>query len=119
MSLLVHTYVYDADGAHDFLEDPEDGRSLAGFESTRARLWGGQPMRDLGLRFFPRLRHGDLYVERDDIDDFLAECQTLRPHLDSLAHQGGYGVDYVAERFANIVAAAVRAKAHGGGIVIW
>lgn len=119
MSLLVHTFVYDADGGHDFLEDPEYGETLAGFESTRTRLWGGEAIRALGSRFFPRLCDADLYVERSDIDDFLTECEALRPHLDSLARQGGYEVDYVTKRFNNIVGAAVRAKAHSGGIVIW
>jgi hypothetical protein len=120
MSLLVHTFVYDADGGHDFLEDPEHGETLAGFESTRTRLWGGEGIRAAGsFRFFPRLRNGDLYVEHCHIDDFLAECEALRPHLDHLAQQGGYPVDYVTQRFDNIVAAAVRAKAQAGGIVTW
>lgn len=119
MSLLVHTFVYDADGGRDFLDDPEHGETLAGFESTRTRLWGGEAIRALGSRFFARLRDDDLYVEPGDIDDFLAECDVLRPHVDHLARQGGYEVDYVTGRFDNIVAAAVRAKAEGGGIVVW
>ncbi|MFJ4776383.1 hypothetical protein [Streptomyces sp. NPDC088762] len=119
MTLLVHTFVYDADGRHDFLEDPEYGDTLAGFESTRTRLWGSAVMRDLGSRFFPRLDGDDLYVEGDEIDDFLAECESIRHHLDNLAGLGGYDTDYVAQRFDNIVAAAVRAKAVGGGIVVW
>ncbi len=119
MSLLVHTFVYDADGGHDFLEDPDGGRSLAGFESTRTRLWGSEAIKALGCRFFPRLNGGDLYVERDEIDDFLAECEAVRPRLDHLAGRGGYDVDYVTRRFDNIVAAALRAKAENGGIVVW
>ncbi|MFK0258758.1 hypothetical protein [Streptomyces sp. NPDC090445] len=119
MSLLVHTFVYDADGGYDFLEDPEHGRDLAGFESTRTRLWGSEAIRALGARFFPRLDGDDLYVEQDEIDDFLAECEAVRPHLDHLAGQGGYDPGYVARRFDNIVAAALRAKAEAGGIVVW
>lgn len=53
MTLLVHTYVYDADGKRDFLEDPEYADTMAGFESTRSRLWGSEAIRDLGARFFP------------------------------------------------------------------
>lgn len=119
MSLLVHTFVYDADGGHVFLEDPEHGETLAGFESTRTRLWGSEAIRGLGSRFFPQLDGGDLHVEQEEIDGFLAECGALRPHLDYLAGQGGYDVDYVTMRFDNIVAAALRAKAEGGGIVVW
>jgi hypothetical protein len=119
MSLLVHTFRYDAAGGHDFLDDPENGADLAGFESTRTRLWGGEGVVALGARFFPRLARGDLYVEREDVADFLAECEVLRPHLDDLAVRGGYLPDYVRARFANIVAAAERARGVDGGIVIW
>ncbi|MEU1631114.1 hypothetical protein ABZ746_38930 [Streptomyces sp. NPDC020096] len=119
MSLLVHTFVYGADGGHEFLEDPEYGDTLAGFDSTRSRLWGSAAIRALDSRFFPRLDGDNLYVERDEIDDFLAECDAIRPHLDHLAEQGGYDADYVAKRFDNIAAAALRAKANGGGIVVW
>ncbi|MFD7630131.1 hypothetical protein ACFV7Q_29600 [Streptomyces sp. NPDC059851] len=119
MSLLVHTFVYDADGGYVFLEDPEHGHTLAGFESTRQRLWGSDALRALGAEFFPRLDGDDLYVERDEIDAFLAECEAIRPHLGHLAGQGGYDPDYVAQRFDNIVAAALRAKAEAGGILVW
>ncbi|WP_030212140.1 hypothetical protein, partial [Streptomyces bikiniensis] len=119
MSLLVHTFVRGADGERVLLEDPPGGRHLAGFESTRARLWGSEAVRALGARFFPRLDGCDLTVERDEIDAFLAECETLRPHLDHLAEQGGYRADHVAERFENIVAAALRARAEGGGVLVW
>ncbi|MCG6500037.1 hypothetical protein [Kitasatospora sp. A2-31] len=119
MSLLVHTFVYDAAGGRDFLEDPEYGDTLAGFESTRTRLWGSMAIRSLGSRFFPRLDGEDLYVERDEIDDFLTECEAIRPYLNHFAGQCGYDADYVTKRFDNIVAAALRAKAEGGGIVVW
>jgi hypothetical protein len=119
MSLLVSTFTYDDNGGHDFLEDPDYGDTLAGFESTRTNLWGSDAMRALGARFFPRLDGADLYVEREDMDDFLAECEAIRPHLDRLARQGHYDPDYVARRFDNIVTAALRARAENGGIVIW
>ncbi|MET9610575.1 hypothetical protein ABZZ17_36785 [Streptomyces sp. NPDC006512] len=119
MTLLVHTFVYDADGGHDLLEDPEYGDTLAGFESTRTRLWGSEAIRALGARFFPRLDGCDLRVEREELDDFLAECEALRPHLGHLAEQGGYDADYVTQRFDNIVTAALRAKAVDGGILVW
>lgn len=119
MSLLVHTFVRDADGGQVLLEDPPYGESLAGFESTRTRLWGSAATRALGARFLPRLDGDDLTVEPDEIDDFLAECAALRPHLDRLAEDGGYEARYVTARFGNIVAAALRAKGEGGGILVW
>ncbi|MFG2692984.1 hypothetical protein [Kitasatospora sp. NPDC048407] len=119
MTLLVHTFLPAADGEREFLEDPAYGQTLAGFESTRTRLWGSEAIRALGARFFPRLDGHDLYVVPEEIDDFLAECDLVRPHLDQLAEQGGYEADYVAERFDNILVAARRAKSVGGGIVVW
>ncbi|MEU1827342.1 hypothetical protein ABZ502_33610 [Streptomyces abikoensis] len=119
MSLGVHTFVYDADGGHDFLEDPEDSDTLAGFESTRTRLWGPEAIRALGSRLFPLLEAGELCVERDEIDDFLTECKEIRPHLGRLAEQGGYDAGYATGRLENIVAAEQQAKAEGGGIVVW
>ncbi|MFD9540152.1 hypothetical protein [Streptomyces sp. NPDC060022] len=119
MTLLVHTYVYDADGKRDFLEDPEYAETMAGFESTRSRLWGSEAIRALGARFFPQLDGSDLYVEPAEVDDFLAECEVIRPHFDHLAELSGYGADYITVRFNNIVAAAVRAKAEGGGVIVW
>ncbi|MFG2774926.1 hypothetical protein [Streptomyces sp. NPDC048350] len=103
---------------HAFLEDPDYGDTLAGFESTRTRLWGSEGLTALGCRFFPRLDGDDLYVERNEIDDFLAEPETLRPHLDRLADEGCYDTDHVTARFASIVTTALGAKAEGGGIVV-
>ncbi|MFG2824588.1 hypothetical protein ACGFX4_34805 [Kitasatospora sp. NPDC048365] len=119
MTLLVHTFVREADGSRRFLDDPDYARTMAGFESTRDRLWGAEAARALGARFLPRLDGGDLCVEHEEIADFLAECENLRPYLPRLATEGGYRSDYVAERFADIVTAALRARTEGGGIIVW
>lgn len=119
MTLLVHTYLRRADGGDDFLDDPPDGRDMAGFESCRTRLWGAEPVRALGARYFPQLATDNLYVEPEDVEDFLAECELLRPHVAVLAAHGGYRADYVAERLANITAAGVRALGVGGGVIVW
>lgn len=58
-------------------------------------------------------------MEPAEVDDFLAECEVIRPHFDRLAELSGYGADYITARFNNIVAAAVRAKAEGGGVIVW
>ncbi|MFF2774554.1 hypothetical protein ACFVU3_06565 [Streptomyces sp. NPDC058052] len=119
MSLLVHTFVLAPDGTEELLEDPPNGRDLAGFESTRVRLWGSAGMRALGTRFFPRLDGDDLRVLPEEVGDFLAECEAVRPHLPALAEQGGYEPHYVAARFDHIVAAAHRAREVGGGVLVW
>ncbi|MCX4969508.1 hypothetical protein OHA98_33075 [Streptomyces sp. NBC_00654] len=119
MTLLVHTYLPGEEGAWDFLDDPPDGRDMAGFESCRTRLWGAEPARALGARFLPRLATDMLLVEPEEVADFLAECELLRPHTEALAAHGGYRADYVAQRLANIAAAGERARAVGGGVIVW
>ncbi|WLQ48431.1 hypothetical protein P8A21_13395 [Streptomyces poriferorum] len=90
MTLLVHTYVRGRSGEDHFLEDPEHGLTLAGFESSRTKLWGAPPVRELGARLFPEL-----------------------------AAHSGYADDYVAARLANITAAAERAQDVDGGVIVW
>ncbi|MFD7865673.1 hypothetical protein [Streptomyces sp. NPDC059783] len=119
MSLLVHTYVRGRSGKDHFLEDPEHGLTLAGFESSRTKLWGAEPVRALGARFLPRLAETDLCVEPEETEEFLAECELLRPHTAALAAHAGFHEDYVAARLANIRAAAERALDVGGGVIVW
>ncbi|MGW9046578.1 hypothetical protein ACWGQL_29020 [Streptomyces lydicus] len=121
MSLNVDTYVYEANGEWTLLEDPDDdySKTMAGFERSRSKLWGSEAVRVLGARFFPRLDGGNLRVEPWEIDDFLAECEAIRPHFDHLGEVSGYGTEYVTRCLNNIVAASVRAKAEGGGVIVW
>ena len=121
MSLNVDAYVYKPDGEWTLLEDPDDdySKTMAGFERTRSKLWGSVAVRALGARFFPRLDGDDLKVEPGEIDDFLAECEAILPHFDHLAEVSGYDTEYITRCFNNIVAASVRAKAEGGGVIVW
>ncbi|MFF8693559.1 hypothetical protein ACF08W_15295 [Streptomyces sp. NPDC015144] len=119
MSLLVHTFVYDEDGRQRLLDDPEDGSDMAGFERTRTALWGSECARALGARFLPELADGNLYVQPEDIEDFLAECALLRRHTAELAEHSGYREDYVAVRLSHIHRAALRARSVGGGVLVW
>ncbi|MFB7209610.1 hypothetical protein [Streptomyces sp. NPDC056255] len=119
MTLLVHTFVYDEPGKLRLLDDPEDGGDMAGFESSRTRLWGSEHARAVGARFFPELAAGNLYVQPEDVGDFLAECELMRGHTAELGAHSGYGEDYVAARLANITRAALRARSVGGGVLVW
>ncbi|MCX4451327.1 hypothetical protein ACIOEZ_16960 [Streptomyces sp. NPDC087866] len=121
MSLNVDTFIYEANGKWTLLEDPDDdyNKTRAGFESARQKLWGSEAVRVLGAHFFPRLDGDNLQVEPREIDAFLAECGAIRPYLDHLGEVSGYGAEYVTECFDNIVAASVRAKAEGGGVIVW
>ncbi|WP_406494320.1 hypothetical protein OG936_11330 [Streptomyces sp. NBC_00846] len=119
MTLLVHTFVYDEHGRSRLLDDPEDGSDMAGTEVCRTTLWGSDAARALGARFLPELATGDLYVEPEDVDDFLAECELLHRNASTLAGGGGHWRDYVVVRLANITRAALRARAVGGGVLVW
>ncbi|MFI5770019.1 hypothetical protein ACIA74_15925 [Streptomyces sp. NPDC051658] len=118
MTLLVHTFVHDESEKLRLLDDPEDGSDMAGFESSRTKLWGSECARRLGARFFPELAADDLYVQPEDVEDFLAECELLRGHTTALGAHSGYGKDYVTARLANITRAALRARSVGGGVLV-
>ncbi|MEU9623510.1 hypothetical protein [Streptomyces sp. NPDC048155] len=89
MTLLVHTFVYDEHGGSRLLDNPEDGSDMAGTEVCRTALWGSDAARALGARFLPEPATGDLYVEPEDVDDFLAECALLHRNAAALAGGGG------------------------------
>jgi hypothetical protein len=125
MTLSVHVFLVGNDGARTLLETPTMGAELAGFESFRVSVWGGDAVRALGTRFFPVLAGDDLVVAPEDIAAFLEECGVLRANLDTIAPQGDPGhthawyLEIVSTRLANIEAAAQRALHAGGGVLIW
>ncbi|MFJ1615370.1 hypothetical protein ACIODT_23210 [Streptomyces sp. NPDC088251] len=119
MTLLVHTFVYDEHGGSRLLDDPEDGSDMAGTEVCRTALWGSGAARALGARFLPEPATGDLYVEPEDVDDFLAECALLHRNAAALAGGGGDRRDYVAARLAHLTRAALRTRTVGGGVLVW
>ncbi|MGW1651128.1 hypothetical protein [Streptomyces atratus] len=119
MTLTVHTFVYDEDCQSHLLDDAEDGSDMAGTEVCRTTLWGSEAARALGARFLPELATGKLHVEPEDVDDFLEECELLHRNAATLAGGGGDRRDYVVARLANITRAALRARAVGGGVLVW
>ncbi|MEV6951062.1 hypothetical protein [Streptomyces sp. NPDC051183] len=125
MSLLVHTFIRNADGSWDLLEDPPNGRDLAGGERWRRVVWGSGSAVALGARFLPRLADEDLRVEADDVADFLKECLTLRSKSEAFVAglqepAGPALLDNVESKLDNFIAAARRAlEAPGGGVLIW
>lgn len=73
-------------GPYSLVPAPEiDGWSAAGFENWRKQVYGSQPFRDLGLRFFPQLADGDLHVPPVDLPAFANECRSVLRAPDELA----------------------------------
>lgn len=102
-----------------WLDTPDGDSDLAGFESSRTKLWGSQTALDAGAVFFPKLNGADLYVQPADIPAFRAECAMLAGHVDALTAASGFENGYVAARLHNITKAAARAADLSGGIVVW
>jgi hypothetical protein len=118
---MVDVWVVDEKSASGrrILDVPDGVSDLAGFERTRTTLWGSAAVRALGAEFLPRLAGDDLWVGVDEVAAFAAECELLLAHLPALCAGCGYGEDYLAFRLSNMVAAARRATAAGGGVVVW
>ncbi|MEU9170136.1 hypothetical protein AB0D34_20390 [Streptomyces sp. NPDC048420] len=125
MSLAVDVFVRAPDGTRRVLDVPEGCQDAAGFESWRTTVWGSEPVRSLGARFFPALADGDLEVEAGQVHEFLREIALLRAHLDPLAYSTEHPRtieehrQQIGERLRIIEEAALRALLAGGGVLIW
>ena len=131
MSLSVDVYVPRAEGGIEVLDVPPECSDAAGWERWRTEVWGSEVVLSLGARFLPRLATEDLTVAPDEVSDFLAECDLVRSQLARIAGhmtaEAGTAsgksrsehADDVSRRLDNIVDAAGRALAVGGGIIIW
>ncbi|WP_328313283.1 hypothetical protein OG432_25450 [Streptomyces sp. NBC_00442] len=123
MSLLVHTYRRRADGRRTLLDDPPCGRDLGGPERRRTTVWGSEAAQASGARFLPRRASEDLYIEGDDVADFVAECVRLRAGSESFVSAlrqpaGPELLHHVRSKLDNFVAAGRRALETEGGSVL-
>lgn len=125
MSLLVHVFVLEEDGRRQILDPTAPGGDLAGFERWRTLVWGAEPVRALGARFFPVLATGDLTVAPGDVLDFLRECDLFRTNIPAIVptddphHSHECFERRVSERLTNIERAAAHALEIGGGVLVW
>ena len=121
MSLSVDVWVVDETEPDKIrvLAVPSDASDLAGFETTRTKLWGSPVVRSLGVSLLPRLADGDLWVSNDQVEAFAAECALVLANRTAIASASGYGEEYIESRLANMVDAARRALDAHGGVVVW
>ncbi|MFD3774877.1 hypothetical protein [Streptomyces sp. NPDC058612] len=125
MSLSVDVYVVGAYGQRNVQDVPDGCSDSAGFESWRTQVWGADVVRSLGAVLLPVLAEADLQVEPEQVPAFLRECLLLRENLESIV--GGTEPvrtieehrEAISERLAIIEDTAKRAKALGGGVLIW
>lgn len=144
MNLAVQVFIDREDGERDLFDPPTDAGGEAGYDSWRDTVWGSQRARALGADLLPRLAEDDLYVEPERVEKLLQECNLLRDNLDKLvpgmdalaphpaSHLVNAGAEVrfesddaaedfrqtVADRLANIEAAARYALVVGGGVAI-
>ncbi|GAA2899202.1 hypothetical protein [Streptomyces mexicanus] len=125
MSLLVEVFVRDPGGQMRILDVPDDLYQSAGFENWRTDVWGSQPVRALGARFFPQLADGDLVVEPEEVAHLLCETALLRIHLDPIARATEHPRtveehrSQIQRRLRIIEDFARWALRTGGGVLIW
>ncbi|WP_026127734.1 hypothetical protein [Nocardiopsis lucentensis] len=125
MSLPVDVLALGPNGDRRVLDVPEGYSDLAGFERWRTAVWGSEVVRSLGARFLPALADAGLWVEPDQVPAFLRECALLRENLGRIAagtrpeRTVGEHREQFSVRSAHIEDAAGRARALGGGVVIW
>ena len=110
MSLLVCTYKIDPK-SKNLIFDPlsDNGEELAGFENWRSTVWGSEETINLGAKFLPRLKETDLYLEKEDLIEFIKECQMLIEHYEDRS---------IRFRLNNFIKAANKAILYKGGVLI-
>ncbi|MFI1958753.1 hypothetical protein ACH46L_11030 [Streptomyces althioticus] len=126
MSLSVKVFVVGADGERQVQDVPDGCSDVAGPESWRTRVWGSEVVRSLGAEFLPILADADLQVEPEQVPAFLRECLLLRENLERIVAGMTEPVmsnreprTAISDRLANIENAAGRARAMGGGVLVW
>ena len=119
MSLLVNAYTRGPDGRMEVIEPEDHAQELAGFESYRQRLYGSRAARSLGLQLLPTLDGSDVYAEGEEIEQLRAEAELALANIELFVAEVEATAESLRPRFENIVAAARRAAALGGGVVIW
>jgi hypothetical protein len=119
MSLLVNAYTRGPDGRMAIIETEDRSLELAGFESYRQQLYGSLAARSLGLQLLPTLDGSDVYAEGVDVERLRAEAELALANVELFEAETGASSESLRARFENIIAAARRAAAVGGGVVIW
>ena len=121
MTLSINVYRrLPGEDALEFVDAGHPSEELGGFERCRYDLWGSSVARQLGLTLLPTLR--DIYgvwAEDEDLATLEREARTLLDHLELVSQATGFEREYVAHRTGNILRAIDRARAIGGGVVIW
>ncbi len=119
MSLSVSVFAYD-DNDEKFNIELDNGRDLAGFESSRYKLYGSELAENLGLKLLPQLKSHDLWdVGGEQLNELESELKTIIENLEAFSKESGFEQEYIKARVQNILDAVQIAREKKGIIVIW
>jgi hypothetical protein len=127
MSLEISVWVSDggAYAGRGSVKSPPGTSTVVGAENFRYTLWGSEAARSLGATFLPQLaditeaNHGNLQVAPDQLHAFEQECKLLERNVEYLSDATIRDRDRILGYLANMNSAIDRAKAIGGGVIIW
>lgn len=118
MSMLVTVYGFDENG-QEFCVELERGKELAGFESSRNKLYGSDLAESLGLTLLPQLKKNDLWIPFEQLDDLKGELELILENVADFSKVSGYDQEYIEARVGNILDAIDLAKKVNGKVVVW
>ncbi|MCX5065355.1 hypothetical protein OOJ91_05615 [Micromonospora lupini] len=125
LDIFVWTPDDDAHAGRNVLADPPDTSTAVGAEAFRHTLWGSAAARRLGATLLPQLaditveNRGNLQVSPGQLDAFERECGLLADNVERLSAATGYDGERILRYLANMRHAVERARAVGGGVIIW
>ncbi len=118
MSLLVNVRVYDESGKYEDIKINK-GRDLAGFESSRYKLYGSVLAESLGIKLLAELKYNDLYVGNEKLGQLENELNIILERIKQFSEDSEFEEEYIKERVGNILDAVQMAKNLKGIVVIW
>jgi len=119
MSLIVCVYVYDRNGVKTEIELGQ-AKDLAGFESSRDKLYGSELAEKLGLKLLPQLKSQDLYeIKGEQLNELERELNIIIENLNQFSEVSGFKQDYIKVRVENIINAVQTAGKVDGVVYIW
>lgn len=125
MSIDIAVWVSDENADWRVIDAPPEVSTAVGGERCRYDLWGSAAAKRLGATYLPRLgdidevNRGMLRVPPGELEAFDSECALLTENVERLEAATGYDTDRILGYLGNMRDANARARAVGGGIVIW
>ena len=119
MSLSVNVYTTDDDGKMVMHDPKEYSETLAGFESYRTTLYGGELAKKLGFKVLPTLASTNIYAKGQEVNKLKLEAEIMMREASAFAEHVKEDADGIKRRADNIRKACIRARKMQGNVVIW